>query len=121
MGTRPLYSALNSESLEAGIQALAAEFVFNLQQAVVFSNAFTAVRSAGFDLCRIQGHCEVCNGRIFRFTGTVGNDSAVAGTVSQFNSFQGFRNGADLVQFNEDRVTAALSNTFGQTFRIGNE
>ena len=55
VGTRPLYSALNSESLEAGIQALAAEFVFNLQQAVVFSNAFTAVRSAGFDLCRIQG------------------------------------------------------------------
>ena len=120
MGTRPL-SALNTEGLEAGINPFSAEFVFDLQQAIVFGDAFTAVRCARFDLCRIQSHCEVCNGRIFRFTGTVGYDSPVTGTVSQFNGFQRFRNGADLVQFNEDSVAAALSNTLGQAFRIGNE
>ena len=121
MGTGSLRSALNFESLESGIDALAAQFVFNLQETVVFRYAFAAVRRTALDLSRIQGDGQVGNGCIFCFTGTVRNDGPIAGTVRHLDGFQRFRYGANLIELDEDGIAAALGNPFGQTLRVGYE
>ena len=109
------------EGVEARIYGTAAQLFFNAKQAVVFSYAFTSVRSTGFNLVRIQSDCQVGNGGIFRFAGTVGNDGSKAGVMSHLNGVERFRKGPDLVEFNKDRVSAALSNALGKTLCVRNE
>ena len=54
-------------------------------------------------------------------TGTMRSNSCVTGLVSHLNCFQCLRHRTNLIQLNQDGVSAAHLDTLGQALRIGNE
>ena len=59
------------------------------------------VRSC-LDLACVGGHRNVSDGRVFGFARTVRNHRRVARLVGHFHGLQGFAQGADLVDFDQD-------------------
>ena len=51
----------------------------------------------------------------------MGNDGSVVRFAGHFHGFDGFGDGADLIQFDEDGVGDFFRNAAGENFRIGDE
>ena len=65
--------------------------VGNTDEFVVFCYAFTTRKRTGFDLTSAETNCEVSNGDIFRFAGTMRHDSVKSSTLGKHHGINGFR------------------------------
>ena len=70
-----------------------------------------AAGRAGLDLAGVESNCQVRNGGILRFAGTVGGDGGISGLVRHLDGFQRLGHGTDLVELDEDRIAAAKLNS----------
>src|SRR5579859_1975096 len=85
-----------------------AEFLFNAKQLIVLGDAVGAAGRAGFDLAGGGSDGEVSDERIFSFARTVRNDGFIAGFAGQLDGVNGFGDGADLIELDENRVGDAI-------------
>ncbi|KAG0771588.1 hypothetical protein G6F21_014717 [Rhizopus arrhizus] len=74
---------------------------------VVLGHAIAAAQRAGLDLGGGGGHRDVGDGGVFVIAGTVRDHCGISGTVGHGDRFQGFAEGADLVDLDQDRVGGA--------------
>ena len=80
----------------------AAQLLLNTEQLIVFCEAITPTGRSGFDLSTVGGDGKVGNRGIFCLSGPVADDCGKMGFVGHFNGVQGFGEGADLIQFDQD-------------------
>src|SRR5690606_10703313 len=97
------------------------QLFLDAQQLVVFSHAIGTRERASLDLHGVGCHSNVGNGGVFRFAGTVRNDSRVAGAFSHFNGSESFCQGADLVNLDENGVGDPLLNALLEDLGVRNE
>ena len=98
-----------------------AQFVFDTQQLVVLADAVGAAQGAGFDLSGVGGYGEIGDGGVFGFAATMGDYGGVTGAFGHLDSVEGFGEGADLVDLNQDRVGDFLIDAFFENFGVGDE
>ena len=67
--------------IPSGIDGPDAQLLLDPQELIVLCHPVTAAGCAALDLACIDSHCQVCNGRVLRFAGTVGDDDAVSGRL----------------------------------------
>ena len=90
------------------VLGLVAKTFFNAHELVVFANTVCTAGTTSLDETSIQGHNKVSNGGILGFARTVRDDGCIAIAGGQIDSVDGFGEGSNLVEFNEDRVSNAL-------------
>ena len=105
----------------AAVDGVVAEFLFDAEELVVFGDAVGAAEGASLDLARICGHGDVGDGDIFGLAGAVADDGRVFVFLGEFDGVEGFGEGTDLVDLDEDRVRHALVDAFLKEFDIRNE
>ena len=81
---------------------VAAEFLFDAEELVVFGEAVGAGEGAGLDLAHVEGDGDVGDGGVFAFAGAVAEDGGVTVAFGEFDSVEGFGEGADLVDLDEN-------------------
>jgi len=77
---------------------------FDAEELVVFGDAVGAGSAAGFDLAGVGAYGEVGDEGVFGFSGAVADDAGVAVATGQLDGVERFRDGADLVDFNEEEL-----------------
>src|ERR1035437_4431443 len=92
---------------------------FDLQQTVVLGYPFASTHGTGLYLSAPHGYCEISHESIFSLTRTMGNNKAPSCLTTQMNGCNGFRDGTDLVEFDQRSVARLLSDTTGNILRIG--
>src|SRR5271168_1579982 len=105
----------------AGEAGGAAQGFFDAEELVVFGDAVGAGGGAGFDLAGAHGDYEIGEEGVFGFAAAVGDDGGVIGFAGHFDGFDGFADGADLIELDEDGVADAFGDAAGENFRIGDE
>ena len=113
--------AADMESFFARINGGRAQFLLDAEQLIVFCHTLTSAGSAGLDLAGVQCNSQVCDCGVLSLTGTMRGNSGVACIVGHLDSFQSFGYGTDLIQFDQDGISAAKSNSFGKTLGVGYE
>ena len=81
--------------------------MLDAQQLVVLGRTVRAAQGAGLDLTAVRGHGDVRDGRVFRFTGAVGENGGVFVRLGEADGVQRLREGTDLVHLHEDGVGRA--------------
>jgi len=115
-------SVVNPDSAHfSTIDGVVAEFLFDAEELVVFGNAVGAAKGAGLDLAGIRRDGDVSDGDIFGLAGAVADDGCIFVFLGEFDGVEGFGEGADLVDLDEDRVCHALVDAFLEEFHIGDE
>ena len=89
-----------------------AQFFLDAQELVVLGHAIGTAERASFDLTGISGHGYISDGGILCFSGTVGGNGGVACTMSHFDGIEGFRERANLIDLDEDGISASQFNAF---------
>ena len=97
------------------------QFFFDPKKLVILGHPVAAAGCAGFNLTCVQSYGQICDAGVFRFTGTVGNDGGVTGPVSHRNGIQSLRQGADLIDFNQDGIGDAFFDALCQPLHIGDK
>ena len=92
----------------AAVDGVVAELFLDAEELVVFGDAVGAAEGAGLDLAGVGGHGEVGDGGVLGLAGAVADDRGVAVLAGQLDGVEGLGEGADLVDFDEDRVADAL-------------
>ena len=105
----------------AGVDRGVAELLLDAQQAVVLGHALGTGRGAGLDLAAVQGDGQVGNGGVLGLAGAVGHHRLVAVVVRQGDGLEGLRQGADLVDLDQQGVGCVLLDALGQAGRVGDE
>ena len=109
------------QGFAAGEAGGAAEGFFDAQELVVFGDAVGAGGGAGFDLAGAHGDYEIGEEGVFGFAAAMGDDGGVVGLASHFDGFDGFGDGADLIELDQDGVADAFGDAAGENFRVGDE
>ena len=78
-----------------------------------WKNNIPNLKTTGFALLIIKA--------VLGFAGAMGDDRGVGGFLGHFDAVHGFRQGADLVQLDQDGVAHAAHDAVGQKGRIGDE
>jgi hypothetical protein len=78
-----------------------------------------AARSTSLDLTSTDPDYEIGDEGILRFTGTMGDHDAPAGCVGVCGGLEGFGDGSDLVDFEEEGITRFLVNGFLDADGVG--
>src|SRR5687768_11351446 len=99
----------------------ATQIFFNPQQLVVLCDAIGARERACFDLAGVGCNREIGDERIFSFTGTVRNDRRAFVSLRELDAVECFRERADLVDLDQNRVCDAEIDSFLQKLGIGDE
>ncbi len=103
------------------VDGAVAEFFFDAEELVVFGDAVAAGGGAGFDLAAVGGDGDVGDGGVFGFAGAVGEDRGVAVAHGELDGFEGFGEGADLVDLHEDGVGGFGFDAFLEELGVGDE
>lgn len=112
------------ETWECGcacVNSCIAEFFFDAEQLVVLVDAFATGWSTSLDLAGVGCNCQVSNGGVFGFAGTVGSHRLVACTVCCFDCFEGFGEGTNLVDLHQESVCRTELDTLFEALWVGNE
>src|SRR5262249_21710532 len=94
---------------------------FDAKQLIVFSDAVSAGGGSGFDLACASGDSKVRDKGIFGFAATVRNDGVVSRLAGEFDRVDGFRNAADLIQLDENRVGNTFVDAAGKPLGVGDK
>src|SRR5579863_3350044 len=100
---------------------LASQFLLDAQQLVVFGGTIRARQRAGLDLPAIGRDREVGDGGILGLARAVRHDGGIASLVGHFDRAQRFRQCADLIDLDQDRVGTAVLDAVGQPLHIGDK
>src|SRR6478736_567604 len=113
--------ALLIERLRAGVDLLVLELLADAEELVVLRDAVRAAEAARLDLPAVRRDGEVGDEGVGGFAGAVRADGGVAVLVGQADGVEGFGDGADLVQLDEDRVGGAGLDAARQALDVGDE
>ena len=81
--------------------------------------AIGAAGAAGLDLAAVRGDGDIGDRRILGLAGAVADHGGPAGAMGHLDGFEGFGQGADLVDLDQDAVGAALGDALGEAFGVG--
>ena len=98
-----------------------AELGLDFEQAVVLGDALAAAGGAGLDLPAAHGDGEIGEERVFRLARAVRHDSVPAGLAAERDRLDRLGDGADLVQFDQDRVRRLFLDAASDEFGVGDE
>jgi len=82
----------------------AAQDLLDAEQFVVFGDSVRAGGRAGLDLAAVGGDGDVGDGGVLGFTGAMAEDGLVPAELGELDSVEGFGQGTDLVDLDEDGV-----------------
>src|SRR5690606_355409 len=119
-----LSSVLRGEPREgqlAGVAGGVAERFLDAQQLVVLGDPLAARRGTGLDLAAAGGHRQVGDRGVLGLAGAVAHHALVAAGGGQPDRVQGLREGADLVDLDQQRVGHAAVDAVLQPLRVGDE
>ncbi len=88
---------------------------------VVLGDAVGAGGGAGFDLAGAGAYGEVGDEGVFGLAAAVADDRGVAEAAGQFDGVEGFGDGADLVDLNQDGVGDLLFDSLLEALGVGDE
>ena len=94
---------------------------FDAEELVVLGHTVGTGSGTGLDLSSVDGNGEVSDGRIFGFTGTVGDHAGIAVCLGKADRVKGFGEGTDLVDLDEDGVRDAFDDAFAENRWVGDE
>ena len=97
------------------------KFDFNAHEAVVLGDAVCTAQGTGLDLAAVGSNCDVGNGGVLGFAGTVAGDGGVTVTVSHLNGVEGFGKGTNLVDLDEDGVACTHLDALLEVLDVGYE
>src|SRR5690606_28275482 len=98
-----------------------AQVFLDPQQLVVLGHAVRARERTCLDLAGVRAHGDVGDGGVLGFARAVADDGRVVGALGHLDGGEGFRERADLVDLDEDRVGDALVDAFLQDLGVGDE
>src|SRR2546428_3909160 len=117
----PSRSRLPLKDRAASIPRASPQFLFDSDQPVGLGRPVGPGQRPRLDLAGVQAHGQVRDRDVLSLSGPVGHDSRVARPLRHLDRLQGFRQRADLVQLDEDRVPNALRNPLREDLRVGHE
>jgi len=85
-----------------------AKFIFDSQQLVVFRYPFASRSGPCFDLTHVRRNSKIGYVGVFRFTGTVRDNTGITRALRHLDGSQGFGDRADLVELDENTVWQSL-------------
>ena len=103
---------LGRTKVHAGVLGGRTQFSFNAQQLIVLGRTFASARGAGFDFSRAQAHGQVGNVIVFGFTRTMRRHDAPSVLFGEFDSVNGFRNGSNLIDLEQEAIGRLLFDSF---------
>jgi len=93
------------------------KFFFNLEQTIIFGNAFASTQRTRLDLSAAKRNCQIGNERVFRFSRPVRYHITPFRRSTQVDGRYGFRQCADLIKFDQHGIGCfaphALDDEFG--------
>ena len=98
-----------------------AEGAFNAKETVVFGDAVAAAGGAGFDKTGVGGDGEIGEGGIFGIAGAVRGNEAVVMVLRSADDVEDLGERTDLIGLDENGVGGGFSDSFQQTFFVGDE
>ena len=105
----------------ACVNRVFAQLFFNTKELVVFRDTVGATHGTCLDLPSIRRNCDIGDGHVFGFTGTVRDDRVVAVCLTELDCFECFSERADLVDLNQNRVGYAEIDALLQELNVGDE
>ena len=114
---------ISRELLDAlvAVDSQVTELFFDAEELVVLSHTVGTAERTGLDLTRVRSHSDVSDGSIFRFARAVRSNGGEAVTVSHIDRVKRFGERTDLVDLDQDGVTAAFSDTTTEVLYIRHE
>src|SRR5215216_79331 len=109
------------KSFAAGKACGPAQVLFDAQQLIVLCRAIGARKRSGFDLSGVGGDSEIGDKRIFSLAGTMRDDRRAAVSLRELDAVQRFRERADLVDFDQNRISHTQVDSFLQKLSVGDE
>src|SRR5271166_3589205 len=103
------------------VHGVAAQLFLDPQELVVLGDAVGPTGRAGLDLAGVGGHGDVGDCRVFGLAGAMADYRGEPGAMGHLDGLQGFGQGANLVDLDQDAVGAALGNASRQAFGVGHE
>src|SRR3990167_4309602 len=98
-----------------------AQLLFDTQQLVVLGHTIRTAQRAGLDLASRSTHGQIGNGAVFGFATAMGDHCGVTGRLGHLDGFQGFGQGTDLVELDQDRVADRLVDAALEDLGVGHE
>lgn len=121
-GTKACHvSPMSMKRAVSRINGRTSQHVLQTQKTVVFGGAFPSAWGAGLDLAGVHGHSQICDRGVLRFTGAMRRDGSVSRLMCHADGVECFRDCADLVELNQDRVSAAQLDSAAQPFGVGDK
>src|SRR5258708_27795661 len=111
----------SSQHASPGIAGGAAELLLDADELVVFGQAVGARQRSGFDLTAIGGDGEVGDCRILGLARAMRDHRRIGGALRHLDGLQRLREGADLVELDQDRGVDALLDPLGKAVGVGPE
>src|SRR5262245_58998574 len=103
------------------VPCLRPQFLLNAQKLIVFRSAIRAGERSCLDLSTTRGDCEIRDGRILGFTGSMRHDTTIGRLVGHLDRRERLRQRPDLVDLDQDRIAEPSSDPFGEPTHIGDE
>src|SRR6267378_52751 len=107
-----------SLSVEAGGGA---QFFLDAEELIVLGDAVGAAGGARLDLAGGGSHGEISDESVFGFSGAVRDDGVVAGLAGHLDGINGFGDGTDLIEFDENGVGNSLLDAAREPRCVGDE
>ena len=106
------------ECIHSRVNSAVSKLLLNAQKLIVLCNTLGTAWCTGLDLAGIQCYCKICDRGVSRLTGAVRRNCRITCIVSHLDRFKCLRYGTDLIQLDQDRITAAKLNTLCQSLCI---
>ena len=112
---------VEAEGLDARIDRVSAKIFFDAEKLIVLRDPLGAVGGASLDLASVKGNHEVGDRGILGLAAAVADDGGIAGVLGHLDRIDGFGEGANLVQFDENGVGGAEIDALLNVLGIGDE
>ena len=110
--------SLNIEGLESRIYSCLTQLFLYAEKLIIFSNTLASGRCSCLNLAGIQCYCKICDSCIFCLAGTVGRNCCVTCFVCHLDCFKSLRYRSNLIQFDQNRISASKLNSFRQSLCV---
>ena len=107
--------------VDTGVNSVVAQLFLNPQKLVIFRCSFTSARRSGFNLSASETNNQISDESVFSFAASVADHDAPALFVTHGGCFDGFGQGSDLVDFQEQRVARFLVDSCLDSGWVGDE
>src|ERR1051325_1828945 len=105
----------------AGEARRPAQVFFDAEELIGHCRAIGTRKRSGFDLSGVGGDGEIGDEWIFSLAGTMRDDRRAPVSLRELDAVQSFRERADLVDFDQNRISHTQIDSFLQELRVSNE